>query len=312
MSWAIRLLPNRTLLRSLGLRGCVNPIKTHVTRWNPGVHANILSERPFATNGSATQDPGPSTLEDMPEIPHIPAQTWSKAAQRPIRTLDPSKVTPDDYMDISFHTRPTLRVVLNTSTLTQKFKLYATTSDWSAGVFPSSTQGFLYYHVPPHSPPLAGELRFRLTPSGSRDPAGFAAGSDLLVDVGLPWRYPLWKIMCRKECRGVAQLLVQDGLTSQNTLDAALRAAALLRRSGRAGTDHGSKMSNTPVLSTLGQEFVYRFGVTGRGDYLFASADGIVKQSLRYAPSLVLQGPHRGNVLYYPYEGAIPSWTIFG
>ncbi|KAM5537499.1 hypothetical protein V8D89_008826 [Ganoderma adspersum] len=305
MSWAIPLLSKRTLLRSLGLRGCrVNSIKTYDTRWNPEVHANILLERPFATSGSATRDPGPPTLEDMPETPHVQARTRLEAAQRPIRTLDPSKVTPDDYMDISFHTQPSLRVVLN-STLTQRFTLYATTSDWSSGVFPSTTQGFLYYHIPPRSPPLAGELRFRLTPSGSRDPAGFAAGSDLLVDVGLPWRYPLWKIVCREECRGVARLLVQDGLTSQDTLDAAVRAAALLRRSGRAGTDHGSrKMSSTPVLSTLGQEFVYRFGVMGSGHYLFAGADSIVRQSFKYAPSLRLQGPHTGKVFYYPYEGS--------
>ncbi|KAM5537493.1 hypothetical protein V8D89_008820 [Ganoderma adspersum] len=240
----------------------------------------------------------------MPETPHIQARARLEATHRPIRTLDPSKVTPDDYMDISFHTQPSLRVVLRSS-VTPRFALNVTTSDWSSGVFPPSTQGFLYYHIPPHSPPLAGELRFRLTPSGSRDPAGFAAGSDLVVEVGLPWRYPLWKIVCREECRGLAALLVQDGLTSQDTLDAAVRAAALLRRSGRAGTDHGSrKMSSAPVLSTLGQEFVYRFGARQSSRYLFAGAHGIVRQSFIYAPAFRVQAPYTERVYYYPFEGS--------
>ena len=67
----------------------------------------------------------------------------------------------------------------------------------------------MYYYVPAHSPPLAGELRFRIT--SSRDPASFATGADLLTERSMPWKYPLYKMVWRPQLRDIVLLLLQDG-----------------------------------------------------------------------------------------------------
>jgi hypothetical protein len=55
--------------------------------------------------------------------------------------------------------------------------------------YPPDTNAFLYYFMPPEKPPIAGELRLRLT--SSDDPASFESGSDLLGSNGQAWSRPL-------------------------------------------------------------------------------------------------------------------------
>ncbi|RDX47816.1 hypothetical protein OH76DRAFT_1484494 [Lentinus brumalis] len=66
--------------------------------------------------------------------------------------------------------------------------------------------GFLYYHQPPHAPPLAGELRFRITTAQA--PATFLGGSDLMTKCGVPWCIPLPVIAGNETYAPIRRLLV--------------------------------------------------------------------------------------------------------
>jgi hypothetical protein len=78
--------------------------------------------------------------------------------------------------------------------------------------FPACTQGFLYYHSPPSIPPVAGEVRFRLTPENN--PELFDLGRDLHTRNGLPWRIPLLAMSGNNSHKHLLQLLLADGLVT--------------------------------------------------------------------------------------------------
>jgi hypothetical protein len=59
-------------------------------------------------------------------------------------------------------------------------------------LFPPDIKAFLYYFTHPEKPPIAGELRLRVT--SSDDPASFESGSDLLKPHGQPWSRPLFVV----------------------------------------------------------------------------------------------------------------------
>ncbi|KAI1781648.1 hypothetical protein LXA43DRAFT_859785, partial [Ganoderma leucocontextum] len=164
--------------------------------------------------------------------------------------------------------------------------------------FPAGTHGFLYYSVPPNSSPLAGELRFRITPS--RDPQSFATGSVLLTERGMPWRYPLYKIVCRPNYRHITALLLQDGLVSQQTMDLAIAAVASLRIS--AGIARVVEMSSS-TLSAFGQEFVYHLGPNAPNRCLFIGPDSIHRQKARSFASFQVTVPGGKYAQYSPFEG---------
>ncbi|KAI0655678.1 hypothetical protein C8Q70DRAFT_1057228 [Cubamyces menziesii] len=82
--------------------------------------------------------------------------------------------------------------------------------------FPPGTRGFFYYYHDPTTPPLAGELRFRVT--RDRDPSLFASGHDLLGDNGIPWRISLIQIASRKTFESIKDTLLEDGLVSETVI----------------------------------------------------------------------------------------------
>lgn len=82
--------------------------------------------------------------------------------------------------------------------------------------FPAGSVGFLYYdHVDPDHP-VCGQLRFRVT--GSRDPATFRDGHDLLDPNGLVWAIPLPSIASASQYTALAGLLVAEGLVTQEVM----------------------------------------------------------------------------------------------
>ena len=228
--------------------------------------------------------------------------------RRRIRTLDPAKLTLDDHLDLSSMTYPSLRFVPRSAKSlpgdtpwTWRFAYIIKLGDMER--FPPGTHGFMYYHVPPNSSPLAGELRFRITPSIS--PMDFAAGADLLIENDQPWRYPLYKIMMRPEAsREITALLLQDQLVSQRTLDLAAAAALSLRsEKGVSGVGRRSSMvSAMPTLSTFGQEFTYRVRIDSTLHYLFVGSETIVRRAVTRPTQfrVWVDGMH---VHYCPFEG---------
>lgn len=139
------------------------------------------------------------------------------------RTLDPSRMEPSDFMDISFMNLPSIGAV--SSNNVEPKKVHADSmgfGDTLAKPLPSRTRGFLYYHPPmPNAPPAAGEVRFRLTTGP--DPGQFASGVDLLNSDGIPWSIPLLRI-ARHDADGkpshvqiyqaLRQVLEADGLVT--------------------------------------------------------------------------------------------------
>ncbi|KAJ7645751.1 hypothetical protein B0H17DRAFT_449571 [Mycena rosella] len=82
--------------------------------------------------------------------------------------------------------------------------------------FPDHTRGFLYFHSDPHAGPLAGGIRFRVTPDNS--PSSFPAGQDVLAPHGLPWEILLAQIACRANYAGIAAQLVRETLVTPEQL----------------------------------------------------------------------------------------------
>src|SRR4051812_26499937 len=121
-----------------------------------------------------------------------------------ISTLDPERLLPSDYMDLSGH--------FNRTPLRKTELSYS----GSPIPFPPNTRGFFYYHRDPALPPIAGQLRFRLTPK--RDPASFAEGTDLLRTDFRPWGRSLLIMAAQRGYALILARLLEDGLIDSELL----------------------------------------------------------------------------------------------
>lgn len=131
-------------------------------------------------------------------------------------TLDPGKLTRDHFIDLPPRPSDFRNYLILTAAFTAKGGRKFTMRD-----VPSAThlRGFLYYHLPPGAPPLAAEIRFRVT--GSPDPAFFSSSPDLMTQHGLPWRIPLLNLVRHRRRLPPDPLwlvLVEDGLVSEDQL----------------------------------------------------------------------------------------------
>lgn len=83
----------------------------------------------------------------------------------------------------------------------------------SDGTFPPGSRGFFYYHQPPNLPTIAGEIRFRLTPTDV--PTSFHLGTDLMTKYGMPWRYQIFRTAHSENYRRLWDGLLRDGLVTR-------------------------------------------------------------------------------------------------
>jgi hypothetical protein len=146
--------------------------------------------------------------------------------------------------------------------------------------FPEGTRGFLYYHSPEASdPPIAGEIRFRLTPGN--DPAYFTHGSDLLCPNGLPWVIHLLAMtgsQTKLFYQPIRKLLIDDGLV----------APALLEK---WDTNEHHLFRCSRIIHSFGQLFAINFDMTSFNFYLpmgnqlqFLTFQGLFCRHRRFAP----------------------------
>ncbi|KAM5537477.1 hypothetical protein V8D89_008804 [Ganoderma adspersum] len=193
--------------------------------------------------------------------------------RRRISTLDPTKLTPDDYVDLSC--RYSVHVTLSAHDYNPAYNASASISPtgWPDRTFPPDIRGFLYYRAP-WGPPLAGELRFRVTPTP--DPASFATGSDLVAPNGVPWNIPLYNIPFMTCHHGLQAQLLRDGLVPQRAFDVLASAAGI--RCHRA--------MNTHIVTAFGQDFRLQFSESKSCSLLFAGADSVGRCTPRYAMGL--------------------------
>nr|VWO95504.1 N/A [Ganoderma boninense] len=207
-------------------------------------------------------------------------------AKLKISTLDPTKLTPGDYMDLSGRAlaHATLSAHSYSSALSASTHLHpAGWPRWST--FPPGTRGFLYYRTP-WGPPLAGELRFRLARTPDR--AGFAAGADLVAPNGVPWSVPLYNMPHTWSYRSLEAQLLADGLVPQWAFDVLAATPGL-----------ASHASHASVVSAFGQEFRLQFSRKSLlgSSLLFVGADAVAK----YVPRGTL-GLGSRSLLYPPFQ----------
>jgi hypothetical protein len=173
---------------------------------------------------------------------------------RRIQSLDPSRLLPSDFIDLSSWREPSIRATPKSGEQAKAgYRLRYSTLRRSAMPFPDKTQGFMYYHNPLHDVlPISGQVRFRLT--ASKDPFTFAAGTDLLTPSGLLWRIPLMAIAQDVEqqqgCNALQQLLLDDKLVTMDVLRQCIRIRC---------APHCRPSNASRIVHTLGDPFPVKF-----------------------------------------------------
>jgi hypothetical protein len=102
-------------------------------------------------------------------VPRIRPQRTAIALRRDLNTLNPARMTPADYVDLSGRGRVHGATFWTPRKAGSEAELH----------FPRQTQGFFYYVPGPVHAPVAGEVRFRIT--SNAEPATFGHGHDLLL-----------------------------------------------------------------------------------------------------------------------------------
>ena len=133
---------------------------------------------------------------------------------RSIRTLDPARLSEADFIDLlSFRSQALIYFLM--SSPRRDIHL-----NYSKERFSDTAGGFLYYHPPAVTTPLAGEIRFRLT--DGVDPNTFHHGRDLPLPNGLPWSLPILTLSPLQQ-PPVFELLLRDLLIDEAIVDRLLQ-----------------------------------------------------------------------------------------
>ncbi|KAI0265328.1 hypothetical protein BC834DRAFT_843595 [Gloeopeniophorella convolvens] len=207
--------------------------------------------RPTSTSTSPL--PSPSSPSPRPR-----SRPRGRTPRKQISTLDPDRLQPSDFIDLSTHCTVGIWTVPRGSYAVPKVLLrYELGKRKLRLPFPSGARGFLYYA---RDPELAegGQVRFRIVPT----PEGaFEAGQDLLFRNGMPWHITPG-ILPRAPAAGLARLLLRDGLVTQEQFAAWKSFPQMLRHS--------------PVVTRFGQPFSLSFSVTMPGIWVRTSTHGRV------------------------------------
>ncbi len=177
---------------------------------------------------------GTQTTESTSTGTHTPAEPEtdepSHNTERPepslvIRTLQPTRLTSTDLLMIN----------LDASTSVTVFSPHADSHTpecrLSFSKLPArhGQRGWLYYHQPPSGPPLAGEVRFRIT--ASEGPASFASGVDAVTRSGIPWCIPLPVIALDQSYAVLRHLLTdEDRMVSRDVMREASKLSRIPER----------------------------------------------------------------------------------
>ncbi|KAG5638633.1 hypothetical protein H0H81_011352 [Sphagnurus paluster] len=150
------------------------------------------------------KDLGPFVNPSMPYIPPVPSVRPRRRV--PVQTLDPRRLMPTDFVDVSNQKY----VVLPITSPTSDINLLAGSTCLR---FPPHSHGFLYYRREPSLPATTGEVRLRLT--ASNDPALFESGTDLVGRHGRPWGISLPQLL--NSCNApLKERLLLDKLVEPN------------------------------------------------------------------------------------------------
>jgi hypothetical protein len=214
-------------------------------------------------------------------VPHLrlPGASTSILNRKHISTLDPTRLTSADFLDLSGKTKRVIKPGRDEVHFV------------SGGLgrprvpFPDETQGFLYYVPGPAHAPIAGEVRFRIT--GSSDPGSFADGRDLFMpDMPEPWTIPLPNMLAAEKYQHLREVLISQGGSASAEL-----LACAQQHKGTLVT-HKSR-----VIHSLGQPFIQDLSVSATS-VRFASGNRIHDIMTLHLPS-----DSRGGRRVWPYTG---------
>lgn len=141
-------------------------------------------------------------------IPHGKDYVLQLNSRAIISTLERKRLQPADCVQL-LHQNHLLVIPPNGAPIQVSF-MYA---------YPKSP-AFLYYHLPPGLPEMAGEVRIRLV--SSPNPSSFDSGTDLIQREGM-WSLPLIALASNPSYTGLVDLLLRDGLVTPATLSACKR-----------------------------------------------------------------------------------------
>jgi hypothetical protein len=160
-------------------------------------------------------------------------------------------------------------------------------------LYPPDTDAFLYYSMLPERPPIAGELRLRVT--SSDDPASFGSGSDLLRADGLPWSRPLLTL---KYYFPLYEKLREEGFVSDH-LDAALSTLPYLKFSYRRS--HYLYTLNDTFIVDFSSLWTFFFVITEQGTESISFTDMFldVREMCKYATYTGADTNHHISILLY-------------
>jgi hypothetical protein len=128
-----------------------------------------------------------------------------------ISTFHPDLLRKADHINVSSKSRFKIKTTRGSIPIQMSYSLLH-----EVGRFPEGSHGFLYYHIPPGLPPIAGEIRFRVTPTSN--PASFRQGVDLLTPHGIPWRIQVCSKVNAVNWRPVLEILLRDGQTTSSVI----------------------------------------------------------------------------------------------
>ncbi|KAI0265330.1 hypothetical protein BC834DRAFT_181430 [Gloeopeniophorella convolvens] len=179
--------------------------------------------------------------------------------RKQINTLDPNRLQPSDFIDLSNRSTAAIWTVPRGSYEVPKIALrYELEGRNSKLPFPSGTRGFLYYL---RDPELAegGQVRFRIvaTPEGA-----FEAGQDLLLRNGMPWHVPPG-LLPRAPTMGLMKLLLRDELVTRGQV--------------AVWESYPRKLKPSPVVTRFGQPFSLSLSATKPGMRVRTSSHGHVR-----------------------------------
>lgn len=208
--------------------------------------------------------------------------------KRIIQTLDSSRLSPSDYLDLSDSKSIVVYSGGIPSGAKSEFRFLIHRK--STVPFPADTRGFLYFQ--PHSHPsrrwFGSEIRFRITQD--EDPSSFAAGKDLCLPNCTSWHLPIVPIATNLTYSGLRHLLLRDSFIGDSGLE---RCAALESQSNVTFKTSGR------VIHSFGQLFSLNFHIA-LPKFVFLTANGMYRKCL---PSGFLD--QRNGSVTLPYTGRL-------
>ncbi len=171
---------------------------------------------------------------------------------------------------------------------------------WDPDHLQRNYSGFLYYHQPPRAPPLAGELRFRLT--ASRNPASFPFGLDLMTKRGVPWSVPLPVVAGNRSFAPIRHILTTvDATVPQQVMDIARNHHQKSHSGDVAGTRHLYAFFQ-PFDLALDRNYVA---------FAFVGKESIAYTTLQHIASFQTRRNGEAPQLYTPFSGPCAARVLF-